>query len=59
VFQVVVASGGEVLSVGLAFHSVKEAVAKAHELIPQGIEWDDHRLQALGGGSVYLLLGRE
>ena len=37
-----VAKDGQVLSVGLAFHSIEEAVAKASSLIPQGITWDDH-----------------
>jgi hypothetical protein len=31
-FQVVIAKDGEVLSVGLAFHSIEQAIAKAHNL---------------------------
>lgn len=54
-FQVVVARDGKVLSVGLAFHSIEEAVAKAHQIIPQGIRWDDHRLQPLFDGRRYRL----
>jgi len=46
VFQVVVARDGKVKSVGLAFHSAEEAVAKP--IRPSaGIEWDNHRLQPL------------
>jgi hypothetical protein len=55
VFQVVVAKDGNVRSVGLAFHSIEEAVAKAQQIIPQGIEWDDHRLQRLFHGRRYRL----
>src|SRR5215467_13433818 len=54
-FQVVVAKEGRVLSVGLAFHSLKEAIAKAHDLIPQGITWDNQRIQPLFGGRRYRL----
>src|ERR1700733_652930 len=54
-FQVVVAKDGKVLSVGLAFHSIEEAIAKANNLIPQGITWDDHRIQSLFGGRKYRL----
>jgi hypothetical protein len=54
-FQVVVARDGKVLSVGLAFHSIEEAVAKAHQIIPQGIGWDNHRLQPLFHGRRYRL----
>ena len=54
-FQVLVARQGKVLSVGLAFRSIEDAVAKAHQLIPQGISWDDHRLQPLFGGRKYRL----
>ena len=54
-FQVVVAKDGKVLSVSLAFHSVEEAIAKANNLIPQGITWDDHRIQSLFGGRKYRL----
>jgi hypothetical protein len=39
VFQEIIARDGKVKSVGLAFHSTEEAVAKAHQMIPQGIEW--------------------
>ena len=53
VFQVVVARDGKVKSVGLAFHSAEEAVAKAHQIIPHGIEWDNHRLQPLFHGRRY------
>ena len=55
VFQVVVAKDGKVMSVGLAFHSIEEATGKANSLIPQGIEWDDHRIQPLFGGRMYRL----
>jgi hypothetical protein len=54
-FQVVVAKEGSVLSVGLAFPSAEEAIAKAHNMIPQGITWDDHRIQPLFGGRKYRL----
>ena len=54
-FQVVVARDGKVRSVSLAFHSIEEAVAKAHQIIPQGIEWDNHRLQRLFHGRRYRL----
>lgn len=53
VFQVVVARDGRVKSVDLAFHSIEEAVAKSHQIIPQGIEWDNHRLQRLFHGRRY------
>jgi hypothetical protein len=59
VFQVVVASDGKVKSVGLAFHSMEDAMAKAHQIIPQGIQWDNHRLQALFHGRKYCLAERE
>jgi hypothetical protein len=55
VFQVVLAKDGQVMSVGLGFHSIEEATAKANGLIPQGIEWDDHRIQPLFGGRRYRL----
>jgi hypothetical protein len=55
VFQVVVARDGKVMSVGLAFHSTEDAVAKANQIIPQGIEWDNHRLQPLFHGRRYRL----
>lgn len=55
VFQIVVARDGKVMTVGIAFHSAEEAVAKAHETIPQGIDWDDHRLQFLFHGRRYRL----
>lgn len=55
VFQVVFAKNGNVRSVGLAFHSIEEATAKAHTLIPQVITWDDHRIQPLFGGRKYRL----
>ena len=55
-FQVIFAKDGRVLTVGLAFHSAEEAIAKAHSLIPQGITWDDHRLQRLFCGRRYGLL---
>ena len=55
IFQVVVAQDGKVKSVGLAFHSTEEAVAKAHQIIPQGIVWDNHRLQPLFHGRRYRL----
>jgi hypothetical protein len=55
VFQVVVARDGKLKSVGLAFHSSEEAVAKAHQTIPQGIDWDNHRLQPLFHGRRYRL----
>jgi hypothetical protein len=55
VFQVLVAKDGKVLSVGLAFPSADEAMAKAHNMIPQGITWDDHRIQPLFGGREYRL----
>ena len=54
-FQVVVAKEGRVMSVGLAFHSLEEAIAKAHALIAQGITWDNQRIQPLFGGRRYRL----
>ena len=54
-FQVLVARDGAVLSVVPASHSIEEAIAKAHQKIPQKIEWDDHRLQPLFGGRNYRL----
>jgi hypothetical protein len=50
-----VAKDGKVLSVGLGFHSIEKAIEKAHTLIPQGITWDDHRIQPLFGGRRYRL----
>jgi hypothetical protein len=35
--------------------SLKEAVAAAERAVPQGINWDDHRLQPLFGGRKYRL----
>lgn len=55
VFQVVVARDGKVKSVWPAFHSAEEAVAKAHQITPHGIEWDNHRLQPLFHGRRYRL----
>ena len=43
------------LSVGLGFHSIEKAIAAAHSVIPQGITWDDHRIQPLFGGRKYSL----
>ena len=54
-FQVVVARDGKVMSVGSAFHCTEDAVAEAHQIIPQGIKWDNHRLQSLFHGRRYRL----
>jgi hypothetical protein len=55
VFQVIVARDGKVKSVDLAFHTIDEAIAKASQIIPQGINWDNHRIQPLFGGRKYRL----
>jgi len=55
VFQVVFAKDGKARTVGLAFHSIEKAAAKADSLIPQGIRWDNHRIQPLFGGRRYQL----
>jgi hypothetical protein len=52
-FQVLIARDGAVLSVLPASYSIEEAITKAHQKIPQGIEWDNHRLQPLFGGRKY------
>ena len=55
VFQVVVARDGKVETVLSGCESVADAVSKAQKAIPQGIAWDDHRLQPLFGGREYRL----
>ena len=55
VFQVVVARDGNVETVLPACDSMAKAISKAEKAIPQGIDWDDHRIQALFGGRQYNL----
>jgi phosphodiesterase/alkaline phosphatase D-like protein len=56
VFQILIARDGEVLTVARAFLSLEEAVRKACAIIPETIQWDDHRMQPLflSGGAYRL-----
>jgi len=55
VFQVVVARDGKVDTVLPACDSMAKAISNAEEVIPQGIDWDDHRIQPVFGGRQYRL----
>ena len=54
VFAVRYACNG-VVHVGTECMTLEEAVAAAELTIPQGIQWNDHRLQPLFGGRKYRL----
>ena len=55
VFRVLYEHDGERVGGGSECFSVEEAIAAAEQAIPQGIRWDDHRLQRLFGGRRYQL----
>jgi hypothetical protein len=55
-FAVLYAHDGRLLRpCGSEFFSIEEAVAAAVCEVPQGVQWDNHRLQALFGGRRYSL----
>ena len=54
-FAVVYARNGTVVGHGRESLSLNDAVSAAECAIPQGINWDDHRLQPLFGGRQYRL----
>jgi hypothetical protein len=58
VFRVLYAHEGNRVGGGSECLSVEEAIAAAENAIPQGIRWDDHRLQRLFGGRRYQLSDR-
>lgn len=56
VFAVLYANDGRLLRGNGSEHfSLEEAIEAAAQEVPQGIAWDDHRLQKLFGGRRYLL----
>jgi hypothetical protein len=46
------------VTLGSEFFSIDEAIAAAERVVPEGIQWDDHRLQPLFGGRKYQLSDR-
>jgi hypothetical protein len=55
VFAVLYARNGVVTGQGTEALNMQDAVSAAERAIPQGINWDDHRLQPLYGGRQYSL----
>ena len=55
VFAVLHAKNGRAISAPKECFSLEEAVAAAETALPQGIRWDNHRLEKLEGGRKYLL----
>ena len=47
VFGVIYAQGGQIVSSAHDFLTVGDAIAAAERAVPQGIKWDDHRIQPL------------
>jgi len=54
-FAVVYAHDGGVVGQGAESLTLNEAITIAEHAIPQGIKWDDNRLQPLFGGRQYRL----
>ena len=55
VFAVIYAQEGQRIGSVEDFVTLNEAVTAAERAIPQGIRWDNHRLQPLFGGREYRL----
>jgi hypothetical protein len=54
-FAVLCAQDGRPIGGVSEFLSMEEAIGAAERVIPQGIQWDNHRLQPLFGGRHYRL----
>jgi hypothetical protein len=52
-FAVLYALDGKHVAGDSEFFTLEEAVAAAERAVPQGIRWDDHRIQPLFGGRKY------
>jgi hypothetical protein len=54
-FAVIYADDGSIIGGPSERLTLDDAIAAAEQAIPQGIDWDNHRLQTLFGGRRYLL----
>jgi hypothetical protein len=52
-YKILYLHDGMVIAGGSEFLRLDDAISAANKAIPQGIDWDDHRIQPLFGGRQY------